>query len=64
MVGYYDPSPADHSLLRTAILSSLLIIIFHGLVDDIVYRYIVHPFALLRTWDGSWSGSFEEPDSG
>jgi hypothetical protein len=35
--------PASHSLLRIAIISSLLIIIFHGLVDDIVYRTMYIP---------------------
>ena len=37
------PSPAAHSLLWKAILSSLLIIIFHGLVDDFVYRTMYIP---------------------
>jgi O-antigen ligase len=34
------PLPDTHSYLRIAVLSSLLIIIFHGLVDDIVFRTI------------------------
>jgi hypothetical protein len=37
------PMPASHSLLHKAVLSSLLIIIFHGLVDDIVYRTMYIP---------------------
>lgn len=32
------PVPSAYSLLRKAVLSSLLIIVFHGLVDNIVYR--------------------------
>ncbi len=32
------PLPSAHSYLRIAVLSSLLIIIFHGLVDNIVLR--------------------------
>ena len=32
------PGPAPHSFLRIAVITSLLIILFHGLVDDIVYR--------------------------
>ena len=37
------PGPAPHSLMRIAIISSLLIIIIHGLVDDIVYRTMYIP---------------------
>jgi O-antigen ligase len=37
------PVPVVHSLLRKAVLSSLLIIIFHGLVDNIVYDTMSAP---------------------
>ena len=34
----FQPAPPGSSILRKAIVSSLTIIIFHGLVDNIVYR--------------------------
>ena len=41
------PVQVNQSLLRKAILSSLLIIIFHSLVDDIVYRTYYTPLLLV-----------------
>lgn len=40
LLSILHPPQSTHSLLHKAILSSLLIIIFHGLVDVIVYRTI------------------------
>ena len=43
----FQPAPPGYSILRMAIVSSLTIIIFHGLVDNIVYRTFYTPLLFI-----------------
>ena len=43
----FQPAPPGYSILRKAIVFSLTIIIFHGLVDNIVYRTFYTPLLFI-----------------
>jgi hypothetical protein len=58
------PAHETHSLLRKAVLSSLLIIIFHGLVDNIIYRTMSTTLLFFVPGMAVGLAPFVSPDTG